>query len=71
MCTRPFFWEWDLGIRLPLAGQKSRSLESVKDTKIKWQTKRFLRNPYIYKSMRLEHHKEPYNTAPWTRKRNM
>ena len=33
MCTRPFFWGWGLGTRPPLAGQKSRSLESANDTK--------------------------------------
>ena len=33
ICTSPFFWGWDLEMRLPLAGQKSRSLESANDTK--------------------------------------
>ena len=54
-------------VMLPLAGQKSRSLESENDAKTCKQSI----FGEITQFMPLECHKEPYNAALWTCKRGM
>ena len=52
---------------LSLAREKSRSLESTNDAKTGEQS--VFGEIHTKLIMALERHKEPYNTANWTRKR--
>ena len=52
---------------LSLAQEKSRSLESINDAKL--ANKAF--SAKFTQIMRLEHHKDPYNAALWTRNQGM